>query len=102
MNKTTKTHRRGRVSRPIRFCVIHRAGKPRPYGNGRNGYRQIFFENLPPNLRFGVEIVSLTTISTNYNHYDHVIRNEKDYKECPEYIDNNLIKWIIKNKTQEG
>ena len=32
-------------------------------------YRQIFFENLLPNRRFGVEIVYLTTISTIYNHY---------------------------------
>ena len=36
------------------------------------------------------------------SYYDHVIRNEKDYKECLEYIDNNPIKWTIKNKTQEG
>ena len=33
-------------------------------------YRQIFFENLLPNRRFGVEIVCLTTISTIYNHYN--------------------------------
>ena len=32
-------------------------------------YRQIFFENLLPNRRFGVEIVCLTTISTIDNHY---------------------------------
>ena len=36
-----------------------------------NGYRQIFFENLPPNQRFGVEIVYFTTISTIYNHYHY-------------------------------
>ena len=29
----------------------------------------IFFENQMPNRRFGVEIVPLTAISTNYNHY---------------------------------
>ena len=34
-----------------------------------NGYSQIFFENLLPNRRFGVETASLSTISTNYNHY---------------------------------
>ena len=35
-----------------------------------NGYSQIFFENLLTNQRFGVEIVFLITISTNYNHYN--------------------------------
>ena len=38
-------------------------------------YRQIFFENLLPNRRFGVEIVYLTTISTIYNHYKHRMGN---------------------------
>ena len=33
-------------------------------------YRQIFFENLLPNRRFGVEIVPLSAILTNYNHYN--------------------------------
>ena len=37
-----------------------------------NGYSQIFFENLLPNLRFGVEIVNIFTISTFYNHYNCV------------------------------
>ena len=37
-----------------------------------NGYSQIFFENLLPNRRFGVEIVVKDTISTNYNHYSTV------------------------------
>ena len=35
-------------------------------------YRQIFFENLLSNRRFGVEIVCLTTISTIYNHYRQI------------------------------
>ena len=47
-----------------------------------NGYSQIFFENLLPNLRFGVEIVSLTTISTNYNHYT---------KFCGDFVNRILI-----------
>ena len=34
-----------------------------------NVYSQIFFENLFPNRRFGVEIVHLNTISSNYDHY---------------------------------
>ena len=38
-----------------------------------NGYSQIFFENLLPNRRFGVEIVFLITISTNYNHYNDTV-----------------------------
>ena len=39
-----------------------------------NGYSQIFFENLLPNLRFGVEIVNIFTISTFYNHYKAFIK----------------------------
>ena len=36
-----------------------------------NGYSQIFFENLLTNRILGVETVSLSTISTNYNHYNY-------------------------------
>ena len=34
-----------------------------------NGFGQIFFENLYPNQRFGVETVMGITVSTNQNHY---------------------------------
>ena len=51
-----------------------------------NGYSQIFFENLLTNRRLGVAIVSLSTISTNYNHYNknilcchHFLQNIKIY-----------------------
>ena len=46
---------------------------------------QIFFENLYPNQRFGVETVIKITVSTNGNHYNYcsydinfkgVIRND--------------------------
>ena len=30
------------------------------------------------------------------NYYEHVIRNENDYIEKAEYIDNNPIKWLTK------
>ena len=32
------------------------------------------------------------------SYYDHVIRNQEDYNEIWEYIDNNPKKWLI-NKT---
>jgi putative transposase len=28
------------------------------------------------------------------NYYEHVIRNEMDLQETPEYIQNNLLKWL--------
>lgn len=45
--------------RNAKKCYVH-----------RNGYSQIFLENLFPNHRFGVEIVLNYTISTYYNHYN--------------------------------
>ena len=32
------------------------------------------------------------------SYYDHIIRNEGDYKEVWEYIENNPIKWVMMNK----
>ena len=32
--------------------------------------------------------------------YDHIIRNQEDYNEIWEYIDNNPKKWILMNKNQ--
>ncbi len=32
------------------------------------------------------------------SYYDHIIRNEQDYKDILEYIENNPIKWMLKNK----
>ena len=31
------------------------------------------------------------------SYYDHVIRNQQDYNEVWEYIENNPRKWVIKN-----
>ena len=31
-------------------------------------------------------------------YYDHVIRNEQDYKETWEYIENNPKKWVIQKR----
>ncbi len=31
-------------------------------------------------------------------YYDHVIRNQQDYNEIWEYIDNNPIKWILERR----
>lgn len=47
-----------------------------------NGYSQIFFENLLTNQSFGVEIVFLITISTNYNHYEKSQEQKK-----PEFLE---------------
>ena len=34
-------------------------------------------------------------------YYDHVIRNQKDYDEIWEYIENNPRKWVIQNRGYE-
>ena len=34
--------------------------------------------------------------------YDHVIRNEQDYKEVWDYIEKNPYRWIEKQKTTQG
>ena len=34
------------------------------------------------------------------SYYDHVIRNQKDYNEIFEYIENNPKKWILTHETQ--
>lgn len=33
-------------------------------------------------------------------YYDHIIRNQTDYNEVLEYINQNSAKWILKNETQ--
>lgn len=35
------------------------------------------------------------------SYYDHVIRNQQDYNEVWEYIDNNPRKWIMQNRGYE-
>ncbi|MBQ6839125.1 MAG: transposase [Oscillospiraceae bacterium] len=35
------------------------------------------------------------------SYYDHVIRNQKDYDEIWQYIDNNPRKWLIQNGGDE-
>ena len=32
------------------------------------------------------------------SYYDHVIRNQQDYNEIWEYIDNNPLKWILEHR----
>ena len=34
-------------------------------------------------------------------YYDHVIRNQQDYNEVWEYIENNPLKWIVQNRECE-
>ena len=34
------------------------------------------------------------------SYYDHIIRNQKDYNEIFEYIENNPKKWILTHETQ--
>ena len=34
------------------------------------------------------------------SYYDHIIRNQQDFNEIWEYIENNLKKWVLKHKTQ--
>ena len=33
------------------------------------------------------------------SYYDHVIRNEQDFKEAWDYIENNPMKWLLTHKT---
>ena len=35
------------------------------------------------------------------SYYDHIIRNEKDYNEIWEYIENNPKKWMLTQKPQD-
>ena len=35
------------------------------------------------------------------SYYDHIIRNQHDYDETWEYIDNNPINWILKHQKQD-
>ena len=35
------------------------------------------------------------------SYYDHVIRNQEDYNEIWEYIENNPQKWILVNNPQD-
>lgn len=36
-------------------------------------------------------------------YYDHIVRNQQDYNEICNYINNNPMRWILKhNKTQDG
>ena len=51
-------------------------------------------------------IKSLTTKEVGMSifqrgYYDHVIRNQQDYDEIWEYIDNNPRKWIMQNRGYE-
>ena len=36
------------------------------------------------------------------SYYDHIIRNQDDYNEVWEYIENNPKKWLLTHKTQNG
>ena len=36
------------------------------------------------------------------SYYDHIIRNQSDYNEIWEYIENNPKKWILTHKTQDA
>ena len=38
------------------------------------------------------------TVIFQRSYYDHVIRNQEDYNEVWEYIENNPHKWIIQNQ----
>ena len=49
------------------------------------------------NLRFGQQGEKMFQKS----YYDHVIRNQKDYDEIWEYIENNPRKWVIKKTGHE-
>ena len=35
------------------------------------------------------------------SYYDHVIRNQQDYNEVWEYIDNNPLKWLLEHRKIE-
>ena len=34
------------------------------------------------------------------SYYDHIIRNQEDYNDIWEYIENNPAKWVLTNKNQ--
>ena len=59
-----------------------------------------------PNHNISSIVRSIKTLTTKEvgkpifqrSYYDHVIRNQKDYDEVWEYIENNPRKWVLDNK----
>ena len=64
---------------------------------------------IRPKNRIASIVRSIKTLTTKEigtaifqrSYYDHVIRNQKDYDEIWEYIENNPRKWVIQNRGYE-
>ena len=56
--------------------------------------------SVPKLIRSWKTLVSkeLGTSIWQRSYYDHVIRNQQDYNEIWEYIENNPRKWVIQNR----
>jgi len=50
-----------------------------------------FYNLILPKPLFKWLVEALFSVSTNYNHYDHIVRSEQDYREIWEYIENNPL-----------
>ena len=66
-------------------------------------------DNRPTNHRIASIVRSIKTLTTKEigvpifqrSYYDHVIRNQRDYDEIWEYIENNPRKWVLTKRGWE-
>jgi len=80
----------------LRIDRMHGTGNPSPtLGNIIGWYK--YQVTKQSNLLLGTS--SAKRFQRSY--YDHVIRNQQDYDEIWQYIENNPRKWIIKNQRPE-
>ena len=64
---------------------------------------------VPQNNRVSSSVRTMKTLTTKEighsiwqrSYYDHVIRNQQDYDDVWEYIDNNPRKWAMHNGESE-
>ena len=79
----------------LRFDQDNGTGNPSPtLGNVVGWYKYQVTKQV--NVYFGQQGEKVFQRS----YYDHVIRNQQDYDEIWQYIDNNPRKWILDNKEQ--
>lgn len=70
--------------------------------NSNGGYLEKgqWLSNFPTVSKIVKHLKEVVTKQVGYSvwqksYYDHIIRNEKDYKEICKYIDNNPQKWAL-------
>ena len=80
----------------FRFDRVIRTGNPSPtLGNVIGWYKYQVTKRA--NAKFN----SYGERLFQRSYYDHVIRNQQDYNEVWEYIENNPRKWVIQNRGDE-